>query len=360
MKTISPVFPSMVSADHNREGILLTLADGSIFHLFRKDSGAGGDHVGNTGAVVARFSFDNGESWTQAVAIFDDPYDDRNISACLTASGRIVVFFRRYDAPCGGNGEVGCHLDANFIFSDDGGVSWSEREQIVTEPVLVFGPGRGTYVPTRGYLICGYGRPCGTPVGTSWSYRQQLRFSKDGSRWDEVAYPVSDAEAARLKLTEPTYEYIGDGRIIGLFRHEEYDNAKPFYQITSGDYGRTWTSPVLCNALSYWGVAPQLYLDPLANELYLLGGDRRGLHSDPSLFASEQMHVYLGDPDTVYADPQAWIEAGCVGRQPLPWSGSFYGYGVCTRTASGRILVIFTENSWDGHESAGIYQFFVD
>jgi len=124
---ISGISESLISEDHTAEGLLITLENGDIMHFYRMDPGSTGDHTGNAGRVVKRMSNYGGFFWSPCEPVYDDEYDDRNINGGILDNGRIILTFRRYNAP------IAEHIDFNLIYSDDNGDTWSDLILFETE-----------------------------------------------------------------------------------------------------------------------------------------------------------------------------------------------------------------------------------
>jgi len=343
----SSVQPSLVGPDHTAEGFLVTLDNGNILHFFRLDPGLTGHHVGSNGRIVSRLSRDNGNRWEDPVTIFDSQYDDRNVHGGMTSDGRIVLTFRRYDPdePV----EDDRTIDINMIYSEDGGSTWSDRQEIVTDITNMIGGGthRMIHVPTRGYLLIFYA-----------PYYLELRFSVDGTQWDDYGMIWDYRESQEFYFDEACFAYIGNGRLIGLIRDETKAPGSTFYQLTSSDFGVCWTQPARTNiADGLFCPSPQLFMDNEHDRLWVITSDRRGYH-DGYQNEDSEIWVYVSDPEVVFDDPLGHSLSITFPR-PDPNPLRFYGYPAYTELGGGDFLVVFTEDyqKENGLEDADFHQF---
>ncbi|OFY33830.1 MAG: hypothetical protein A2W91_09310 [Bacteroidetes bacterium GWF2_38_335] len=340
---IGEVTPSLLTDDHTAEGFLVTLSSGRIIHFFRLEEGIFSNHIGNGGKIVKRYSDDNGATWSENILVYDDEYDDRNVHGGRLESDRIVLFFRRFDA------NFATHVDMNFIYSDDGGETWSTREVINTEGISC-GTHTLNYVPGKGYMNIFMQR-----------FYIELRFSEDGSNWDSIAHIWDYRENQEFPIGEVSLAYVGDGKIIGLIR-DISEEPKNFMQFVSEDYGETWTDPRLTNiADTFYCVSPLNFFDPEKNELFSIATDRRGAYYFELSNFDSKVWIYKNKPDEIFNQPLNYNLVGKIDR-PVINSYRFYGYPTATKMANGKYLVIFTESFRrpNFNENADFYQFIIE
>lgn len=337
---ITPITPSLISGDHTAEGMLVTLPGGRIMHIFRLDPGFEGHHIGNTGRIMKRYTDDGGYSWSVPELVYDSEYDDRNVHGGIIDSTRIVMFFRRYNVP---NDST---VDLNYMYSDDGGNSWSNRF-VYSSQGITTGTHKINYVPTRGYM----NQFCKT-------YYSELRFSDDGINWDSIGHRWDYVVSHQYAIAEGCFSYVGDGRIIGLFRNNCYSMGCNYYQVSSDDYGFTWTEPMPTNiADSFFCPSPLIFYDSKNEDIWVVAPDRRGYNYGYTHDESK-IWVYRNNPLEVLNNPTDYTLFEAFNR-PQPSFYRLYGYPISTQKADGNYLVIFTESSYKSNmkEEAHFYQF---
>lgn len=330
---------SYKTVDHNSEGFLVTL-DSTVFHFFRQDSSIYGNHIGNTGRIVMRTSNDNGDTWTNPITIFNSPYDDRNIHGGITEDGRIIVTFRKFDAP------TTTHIEYCFMYSDDKGQTWDGPFTVATEGVSsgtnqIFGNNN------IGYYNC-----------ILSSKYCELRHSWDGSNWDSIVYIWDYRLTNQYKISEASFAYLGYGVIIGLFRNESNIFGENYYQVESYDYGKTWTEPTLTNiANGLFCPSPWIFYEPVYNDIWVIAIDRRGNFPNYS-HEHDSIWLYKVSPDEILGNPRDYYPF-LVFPRPNPSFYRTYGYPASTKTPDGNYLVIFTESEFRNPKSewAYLYQF---
>jgi hypothetical protein len=207
-------------------------------------------------------------------------------------------------------------------------------------------------VPTKGYMKGFF---------EEFSSKIAVQFSADGSSWGSEVV-IADLSATSSKISETTFAYIGDGKIIGLVRNgDQTRKTRTYMQVTSSDYGETWSSPVATNVGDiYWVVAPVMWLHN--GELIILAPDRRSvMHgSDPNLWDKEGLWIYTADPATVFADPTAYEIKDFILRPALPPTMRQYGYTCYAQITDNSYLVVWTDRFNDGtNENANHYHFYL-
>ncbi|MBI4647323.1 MAG: exo-alpha-sialidase, partial [Bacteroidia bacterium] len=336
---MTDIVPSLVDGDHTSHGFMVTLADKSIIHFFRLDTGFMADHTGNTGMIVKRTSIDGGATWSHNVPVYSDEYDDRNIYGGMLENGRILVFFRRYEA------FTWSHIDCNYIYSDDDGMTWSDRKVITTDIPGLYAYNL-TFIPTKGYMLA-----CGR------AYYIDIRFSYDGSNFDTIAYKWDYISTQYYYIGEPSFTYAGDGKIVGLFRNNFFTN----YQVVSFDYGASWTPPLWTNiANTYYCAAPLLFYHEPENDLWAVCTDRRG--GDGTAYDNyfAEIWVYRQHPDDVMNNATNYQLFNKVPR-PFPNYYRVFGYPAYAKVDDYNYLVVFAESykKVNNKEDADLYQFYI-
>ena len=338
---VQPIVPSLVSNDHTSEGFLVTLSNGNIIHFFRLDPGSTGDHTGNGGCLAKRMTTDGGISWTSPDTVFNDQYDDRNINGGILTSGRIVLTFRRYDAP---NAQ---HIDYNLIYSDDGGNTWSPRQVLQyyghSSDCQKFLP----YVPGNGYLNLVINKDFVETI-----------FSNNGINWSNPGFTWDYTSNHQFVIDETCITYTKNGILIGLMRNDTDITGANYYQVYSTDYGNNWSQPVHTNmANGFFCPSPLIFYDSITDYVWAIATDRRrNPNQNLNTPINSKIYVYRNKVDSIYNAPTRWILVDSLMR-PYPNRYRFYGYPCVTRKANGNFLIVFTESYHAVHERALLYQF---
>lgn len=215
-----------MSANYNAFGVLYRANSGKLIQVYY----AGKAHVDMDGKIVKRESFDNGVTWSQWVTIYNSAYDDRNATGGVTATGRLILFFARYNPDLNGT----TYFQIGYMYSDDEGDTWSDFESIT--PLHPDYPGcyQNSYgamiTAGDGTLIQNYDNAC-APIG--YYELRQLRSVDNGATWVEGTVIYNGIK----DHNELCLVYCGNNTIIGLARNE--DKEAP-YQFKSTDNGVTW------------------------------------------------------------------------------------------------------------------------
>ncbi|MBU0766119.1 MAG: exo-alpha-sialidase [Bacteroidetes bacterium] len=334
---ISQIKPSLVDENHTSDGFMVTLGSGRIIHFFRIDEGEWGDHAGNTGKIVKRYSDDQGNTWSYPSVVYADEFDDRNITGALLDNDVILLTFRRYEA------YTVTHVDANIIISTDGGETWSERR--VIESLVPNGYVFNVIpVPGRGFMMA-----------TCTQYYVDVRFSPDGSCFDTIAYSWDYRISQVIPIGEPVFTYVGDGKIIGLFRSNFITNL----QVVSDDYGYSWSEPDTTNiADGYYVAAPQIFHDDLSGDTWAVACDRRGGNGTAFLNYNAELWLYRQSHEDIFYNPKGY---NLFAKYPRPIINyyRFYGYPVYTHCEHNHYLVVFTDcfKKINNREDTDFFQF---
>lgn len=217
---VNPAYQEILRIDngkYNAFGITVESKD-IISMIFR----AGTSHVGDRGVVQIISSKDKGATWSAPRTIFSDQYDDRNIAGGTTKTGRIIIFFARNEF------NPVDFVDYGYMFSDDGGVTWSKFHSIKTPGYIAFSPyGQMIQLPDGSLVQTWYGRKGNT------FYSHLIKSKNNGRTWSA---PVTILSSEVHHYTETSVAWYG-GKLIGLARN---DNGMFFTQVESNDYGATW------------------------------------------------------------------------------------------------------------------------
>jgi hypothetical protein len=287
-----------------------------------------------------RSSYDGGQTWTIAEILYDDSLDDRNVHGGLIGSDRIVVTFNRYDATTGVN------VDFNMMYSDDGGTTWSPVKQIPSQGVSS-GTSHIVEIPDQGFLLPIYNNDY-----------VELRFSSDGLEWDSLVYAWDYRVSHQYRISESCFAYLGDGKLIGLFRNEGNGINQAYLQVESYDYGRTWTNPALTNiADGFFCPSPWIIYDEERDDIIVVATDRKGQLAPLYIHEQDEVWIYQNKPSEVLGNPGAYNLVHKRAR-PIPHYFRFFGYASTVKKDNGDHLLILTESVYGtgGTEDAFLYQ----
>jgi hypothetical protein len=226
----------------NSEGAFVDLKDGRILFAYSRFYGADGNDHG-AADICARFSSDNGDSWSG-----DDVILVKNEGACNVMSvsllrlqdGRIALFYGRK------NGMHDCRLYLRT--SEDETRTWSEAICCISAPGYFVTNNDRVIQLRSGRLVvpAGWHRIRKADIArddyANIDHRAIAIFflSDDGGRtWRESkdwwALPVR----SRSGLQEPGVVELKDGRLYAYCRTD----VGCHYEMASEDGGETWTPP---------------------------------------------------------------------------------------------------------------------
>lgn len=341
---ISEVTTSLVNEDHNSEGILVTLANGDILQFYRLDSGVSGDHIGNTGHIVKRISTDNGNTWSREETVYSDEYDNRNTRGGITENGTIILFFRRYDAQ---NHQA---IDLNYIFSKDGGRIWSERKVLDFNLDLAYEVWIDNFIiiESNNYMLPIHGVGY-CEIRFFSLINHTLVLTEKKWVWDYTKNHL-------FGIDEPMFTVVGENKILGLFRDDT--EKSNYFQVTSTDFGNTWTEPTRTNICEpYFSPSPLLFFVEDQKKIIVVGTDRRQFSGDNYSAKDSQVWIYSNSIDSIFNSPHSYNLMTTINR-PIKTDYMFYGYPAFTKTNNDKYLIVFTDSSFDGeNEDADLFQF---
>lgn len=346
---VTEIKESLVEEHHDSEGILLSLDNGVILNFFRRSEGTEGNHADNKGGVYKRTSYDKGVSWSRPVVVYNDSLDDRNLRGGITDNGEIILFFRRYDA------ENKKSVDLNYIISKDGGNSWSQRKKIifnleVGEEVWI---DNFIKVNTNRYLL---------PIhGVSYCELRYLSYENGNISISDKIWDWDYTSNNKYMIDEPSFSYLGNGKLIGIFRDESKLKGSNYFQVSSLDYGKTWTKPERTNICEpFFAPAPLIFYDTMLKRIVVIGTDRRRPANGGYSPEDSELWIYTNEIEEVFNNPSGYNLIKKMSR-PEPSSFRFYGYPTFTRINSKSLLVVFTDSSYNGvTEDGNLYQFKIE
>ncbi len=227
----------------NSEGAFITLKDGRILFIYSHFNGKddGGDH--GDADLAARYSSDNGETWTtedRIVVKNNAGMNVMSVSLLRLQNGRLAMFYAMK------NSELDCRPVMRT--SNDEGKTWSDATLCVTEPVGYYVLNNDRVIqlergPHKGRLIVPLARhtlKSEPEKDFDWKAQVTCALSDDnGKTWrmSEALFKAYDANGKRVTAQEPGVVELTDERIL-LFVRSELGQ----YFCTSEDGGDTWTN----------------------------------------------------------------------------------------------------------------------
>lgn len=342
---VGEVIESLISIDHTSEGILVPGKNNEVIHIFRLDPGDTGGHIGNKSYIAMRSSEDNGMTWSKNSIVYSDEFDDRNIHGGMIDDERIVIFFRRYNA------ESKDVVDINYILSDDFGASWSERRLVPTTCKNV-GTGDIIYISEKDIYL--------QPFYSPTEYYSEIMYSSDGEKW-ELYSTIDYRGQSEIRLDEIAIAYLGNGQLVALARDYLGFEFNTYYQLTSSDFGLTWSIPQKCNiAYPHFTPSPTLVVNNKLGQVFAFVNDRKGNYTGDH--SEEKLYIFSVSFDEVMNGVNNWVEEFDKVR-PINNPGHvFYGYFTVIELSNGDYLAIFTDSTKrdNGGENAHFYQFTVE
>lgn len=264
-----PVEQIADTADYDNEPHFLRLNNGDFLEIYRN----GSDHISNDGQVVYRRSTDGGDSWgSQTTIASGASYDHRNQSVGIDRdSGRIIVFYQKYDATNNSN------IGQFYKYSDSHGESWSAEVEVTSKLNNTVTP-FGDIVRTSNGLMQLFGN----------TGEAEALFSTDGGQtWGSRTTVYT---AASSDFVEPSPVRLDDDRIVVIGR---VANENKSFSLKSSDGGASWGSATKFDL--HIGETPIYGQKTRANEVTLAVGDRERM----------EMRVYQLHPERLWNDPVA-------------------------------------------------------
>lgn len=203
---------------YNAFGITFLMKNNVIGIAYRE----GTNHVGTKGVIKLRTSKTN---FVSSQTVYQDSFDCRNGGGGVTSSGRVIIFFSRYDTV------KSAFKDMGYVYSDDNCNTFSGYNVISHKNCDAF-TFYGPLVISDKETIeqSWYGN-------TGNNYQVYLIKSYDnGTSWGPA---VQIAQSMYTHFTETSIAYLGERKLIALSRAE---NQNFFIQSLSQDNGNTWTN----------------------------------------------------------------------------------------------------------------------
>ncbi len=221
----------------NSEGDFVELKDGRVMFVYTHFTGGNSDHA--KAHLAARYSDDGGLSWTEEdeiVVANEGGFNVMSVSLLRLPSGDIALCYMRK------NSLEDCRPVMRV--SRDEARTWSDPVEIITDQIGYYVLNNDRIVMTSsGRLLCPVALH-NTPdyEEPDWEGILMCYFSDDlGRTWQRSASTLRGvhADGSRVLLQEPGVIELQDGRILLWAR----TNAGSPYLSWSSDGGDTWTAP---------------------------------------------------------------------------------------------------------------------
>ncbi|SKB08494.1 hypothetical protein SAMN02745166_04954 [Prosthecobacter debontii] len=251
-------------------------------------------------AVYARTSTDGGKTWTDETVVANTPgYGEVPTGKGLDADGTMLLWVRRVGKPW-----------QHDLYRTTDGVTFT----LVATPKLEVNPMQITdvfEVPTVGLMALWFAGDYGDKPTNSWG---TLTSGDNGATWTQT--PIETGLLRGDWPTEPAAVYLGDGKILCIARTElgGTTTERAQFQITSTDYGKTWTR-TRTNIGDVSASTPSLVLDAetglLSNYYYHRGAGilRRRVVNPNQVFNS---HLAWPPSEVVALGSKVTFDAGNV------------------------------------------------
>ncbi|MCX6785819.1 MAG: exo-alpha-sialidase [Candidatus Komeilibacteria bacterium] len=217
----------LINGKYDAFGIIDMFPSGKFIIVYRE----GTDHATTLNGVIRiQTSVNQGGSWSAPVTIASaNGIDLRNIGGGITPTGRLIVFYSRYNAV---NPQR-----AEYIYSDDEGVTWSapismDRGEDYNSFVAY---GKTIAIGNNTIMASFYG------AQNDGIYTVAVVKSADnGKTWGKPI--ITGVSANHQEYVEGSFVYLGGNYIVGLAR-DDGGGYPPYllHQFVSSDNGDTWT-----------------------------------------------------------------------------------------------------------------------
>lgn len=232
------LLPPKKQNPRNSEGDFIQLKDGRVLFVYTHFTGGASDHA--KAHLAARHSTDGGLNWTgqdELVVRNEGGFNVMSVSLLRLQNGEIALFYARK------NSLTDCRPLARF--SRDEGRSWSAAVEMIedrigyhvlnNDRVIQLKSGR-LIAPMALHNLPEYEKP-------DWDGRIVCYVSDDNGRsWRRNAsaeFVGRRADGRRVTFQEPGVVELKDGRVLMFIRTREGNQ----YQAWSSDGGLTWSKP---------------------------------------------------------------------------------------------------------------------
>lgn len=179
-------------------------------------------------SAYARTSDDGGRTWSDEKPVVESAeLGDVPIGKGLDQDGNMLLWIRSF----------GSAVKKHVLYRTADGVTFTPVAEPTFDPI----PEQITDVfriPEKGRLMALWFAD-EYYAGTGWSWGT-LVSDDNGATWTQTTVE-SDFKSQNELPTEPSAVYLGNGRILCVARTEDHSSAARQHQMTSTDYGVTWT-----------------------------------------------------------------------------------------------------------------------
>ena len=238
------LLPPGPSNPRNSEGDFIQLKDGRMMLVYTHFYGGGGDHA--AARLAARFSSDNGQSWTDKdveIIANEGGLNVMSISLLRLQSGEIALFYARK------NSLQDCR--PLMRTSTDEGSTWSEAKLCINDEVgyYVLNNDRAVQLASGRIVlpVALHNRP--DYEKPDWAGRIMCYLSDDNGRsWrrSENVLVAKNQEGRRVTVQEPGVVQLKDKRLMMFCRSD----AGSQYIAFSEDHGNQWSALQPSNIIS--------------------------------------------------------------------------------------------------------------
>ncbi|MCA9231309.1 MAG: exo-alpha-sialidase [Planctomycetales bacterium] len=291
----------------NSEGDFIQLKDGRVMFVYTKFSGGASDHA--AASLVARFSSDEGATWTdddELVVANEGDWNVMSVSLLRLQSGEIALFYARK------NSLSDCR--PLLRISTDEAASWSEPiECIGDDDVGYFVLNNDRVVQLEsGRLVMPvalHKRP--EDAESDWKGHIMCYLSDDGGKtWrrsDTVMTAVDEA-GKRLVAQEPGVVELEDKRLLMFVRSDAGSQLQSY----SDDAGVTWSALKPSNIIS--PVSPAtIERIPKTHDLLIVWNNHA--HVDP-IYEGKRTPFNIA---LSYDDGKTWRRVKTLADDPHGW-----------------------------------------
>ena len=255
----------------NSEGSFVVLKDGRILFIYSRYNGdSGADHA--SAELAARYSDDQGETWTQEDEIVIQKEGLQNVmsvSLLRLNDGSIAFFYLRK------NNDYDCRPVLRI--STDEGKTWGEAIQCIPDQIGYYVLNNDRVIQMKnGRLVapvCQHSKQGDTKMdymGTLLCYLSD----DNGKTWrrGKQEWKVFDQDNRRICVQEPGVVELKDGRLMMFIR----SNAGCQMISFSSDGGETWTPSTTSSILSPLSPA-SIKRIPKTGDLFLVWNNHDGV-----------------------------------------------------------------------------------
>jgi len=290
----------------NSEGDFIRLKQGRIMFVYTRFTGGGHDHA--AASLMARFSDDDGKSWSDEdveVVSNEGGFNVMSVSLLRLQTGEIALFYIRKNS----------HFDCRPMLriSNDEGKTWSEPTLCIADEVGYYVLNNDRVIQTKnGRLILPvalHNKP-GDPK-PDWKGHIMCYYSDDnGKTWrrSKTVMEAYDEDGKRLVAQEPGLVELKDGSLMMFIRSDAGSQLLSFSQ----DGGDTWSEMKPSNIIS--PVSPaSIKRIPKTGDLLLVWNNHdnvdeahRGKRTPLNVAVSKDEGKTWGNIKTLADDPNGW------------------------------------------------------